>query len=257
MATSDVTLGEITNELLVRPDIRQAAFITVPTTGDPTLDRIKLRFARHAVALKYSRPAELDDLLSRWRAAMDLVVADPPHGYDDSVHGLECCLQLLRPGGILLCHDCVPPPWMATSEQPSTSAWCGVTFAAFRDVMTAHGIPWCTLATDFGLGLAVVSGDGVAPGDTPSPQRWTAESHDAYLGGYCADPFGFMRAVRPDQWRVAIDRLREGSDLGDIAARFGAWADLLPLRPQATRLSPLRRILHRVRRTLLGRARRG
>lgn len=252
MAASDVTLGSITNALLVDPDIRRAAFITAPGTGNPTLDQIKLRSVRYAVALKARHPEELDELLSMCPGTLDLVVVDPSHDYDISMHGLGVCLQLLRPGGILLCHDCVPPPRTTALQRGTDPEWCGVTFAAFRDTMSAAGVPWCTLGCDFGLGLAVIPREASPLAGSMAAERWTADSHDSYVGRYATDPFGFMRTVRPEAWRVAVDRLRQGEATDDLAARFNSWDDLKPCRASAPRHSLLWRIRDRLVKVLGG-----
>ncbi len=229
MKPNELTLGGIADALVSHPEVRMSAVITAPGTGNRALTGIRLPLARQLVALKYRQPEELDGLVGRYQASLDVVIADPNHGYGSSVHCLERCLELLSPGGILLCHDCMPPPTAASLERVADTEWCGVTFAAFRDVMTAGGVGWCTLAADYGIGIAIAPSEA-ARCATSIADAWTLASHGAYLERYLADPFRFMRAVRPEEWRTAVDRLRARRDISDLAAKFGSWDELRPFR---------------------------
>lgn len=246
MARSDLTLGALANLLLASTETKRAAIITAPETGNFALAEIDLQLARHLVAVQYEHVGEIDAVVAGGRGSFDLVVVDPFHTYESSVGALERCLDLLQPGGILLCHDCVPPPDYVDPEFRSRE-WCGVTFAAFRDVMQSRNAAWCTLAADFGIGIAVApnaASDATATGAPGFALRaegsWTVEEHDTYVERYLADPFGFMRTVRADEWRTAVERFRTGNhaavtgeradhlDLADLVAVRAEWDDLLP-----------------------------
>lgn len=252
MHPTQVTFGAVANALLSQPSVHRSAIITAPGTGNKGLDEIKLRRVRHAIVLKYSQPDELDGLVGTYGGCLDVVVVDPSHGYESSAHCLKSCLQLLSPGGALLCHDCVPPPDATSVERVAAGEWCGVTFAAFRDLMTAQGIRWCTVAADYGLGVAIAPPHGLGVDGAAAVQHWTPASHGAYLNSYRSDPFGFMRSVRPEMWSVAIERLRMGGDITDLAATFRSWDDLRLNRHAARHSSVARRAISRVLAMLRG-----
>lgn len=251
MASNNVTLGGIANALLAHPNVHRSAIITTPRTGNPTLDEIKLRFARFVIAIKYQQSEEIDELVGEYSASLDLVIADPYHSYESSVYCLESSLKLLKPGGILLCHDCVPAPDIADPKRGNDREWCGVTFAAFHDVMTSLDINWCTLAADYGLGLAIAPAAGSIAGKKTQVTPWTSNSHDVYLERYAADPFSFMRTVRAETWSTAVDRLREGKEISDLTAQFKTWDDLLPRRIAFQKKSRFHRGLYRVYKKVL------
>lgn len=227
-------LGELANILLADAGVTRAAIITSPGTGNPAVKAFDLLRLRFAVSLQYESASEIEELISFGAATFDLVVVDPLHTYESSTECYERSLELLRPGGLLLSHDCVPPPEI-TQPQFTPGNWSGVTFAAFRDVMSARHVPWFTLAADFGIGVALAdhrSGTDESVDEFPA---WSRETHDQYIDQYQRDPFGLMRTVRAEAWPEAIRRLRAHLPLSDLAADFESWDDVLPPATRARR----------------------
>jgi hypothetical protein len=216
-----VGLGGLANALMREPDMRRVVVLTARATGNPALSRLDLGLPDLLTAVQYEDPDRLHDEVTSLglTGTVDLVVADPFHTYASSWVCLGTALDLLRDGGVLAVHDCLPPPQWATPEQ-LPELWCGVSFAAFRDLCTHRGLAWCTADADFGIGIAVASRDRAA---VVVDDAWTRETHEAYLARYVADPFGFMRAVRADRALDAITCLRDGSPLDAIAAVFPGW----------------------------------
>ena len=88
---------------------------------------------------------------------------DPFHTYESSDECIEGCLDLLEPGGVMLSMTS-SPAWTRPSVVLTYEGWCGVTFAAMRDVCSARGVEWFTIDVDFGIGVAdPASGSGSDP----------------------------------------------------------------------------------------------
>lgn len=228
MGTHPATLGQLVNRLLADTEFARLACITSLTTGNPALAEIDLRLPRQLIALQYDTLEDLDQVVSNHAGQIDLAVVDPFHTYDSSTACLDRCLRLLRSGGLLVVHDCVPPPEMISPE-PLEREWSGVTFAAFRDVMIQRQLPWCTLDTDYGIGIAVAVGFETTAEQDTTTTPWSVAAHDAYVADYLADPCRFMRTVRTSAWNEAVNRLRTGGNLADLTATFTGWHTLIPL----------------------------
>jgi hypothetical protein len=84
----------------------------------------------------------------------DLVFVDPWHSYVSSLCDITFGLQLIKDEGLLLIHDCNPPD--ATCAEPEYRAgdWCGVTFAAYLDVVLfTSSLHYITVDSDYGCGV--------------------------------------------------------------------------------------------------------
>ena len=255
MPATSVQLGAVANQLFSRPDVNRVAVITSLHTGNPALRTLNLQLPQELVSVQYQQyqsNARLDEVGAAHAGWFDAVLTDPFHTYTSSVHCLDVCVRLLRPGGLLLCHDCLPEPDLIGSsslnEETLTfgGAWCGYVFAAFRDVMTAHGVAWCTLDADHGIGLAVAPPVlQAAPSSTRPP--WTPTIAAEYTAAYLADPFTMMRAVQAERWEEALGALERGATLQHITARFTTWTRLVPPKPRAL-VRLLTRIARRIER---------
>lgn len=257
-----VDLGSLANRLIADRALGAVATVTSASTGNPALQRLEHAGLDLLVALQYSHPdqheqrgpgasrrlqsladvrRQVDELGLRGR--MDLAVVDPFHSYASSLECLELGLDLLRPGGTMLVHDCLPPPHL-TGETYVGDAWCGVTFAAFRDLCRSRGLAWFTLAADFGLGVVVAS-DGRAEPVLPAPPL--GETRVVYE----QDPYAVMRVVDVADLDEALARVAAGRDVEDLVADFPGWERApvgeVPSLPPATRIANLERELDRAR----------
>lgn len=226
-STPAAGLGGLANRLIDEHRLRRIAVITSQTTGNPAVGTLDLSAVDLALVVQTpvtsgaaasTSPALAE--VQALRGGLDLVIADPFHTYEGSVECIIAATTLLRPGGLLLVHDCLPPPELISPEHMPGS-WCGVTFAAFRDLCTANNLPWFTVSNDFGVGVARVPEGGIAQ-DTPE-DAWTPGDHAEYLGRYLEDPFAMMRAVAPDDAGAAVDALLRGAAVGDLLRAFPGW----------------------------------
>lgn len=84
----------------------------------------------------------------------DLVFVDPWHTYTSSLRDIKLGLQLIRDDGVLLIHDCNPPNSTCTEPRYRPGEWCGVTFAAYLDVVLfTEGLHYITVDSDYGCGI--------------------------------------------------------------------------------------------------------
>jgi hypothetical protein len=127
----------------------------------------------------------------------DVIFVDPWHTYDATITDLQGALWLLRPGGILVVHDCSPEdPRTLTAEQ-TDGAWCGLTYRAFIDfVLAADPAGYCVVDCDYGCGL-VFTQPARLPQGLPTgrpPQRlifeWTLSCREG------SDPYPFFDSHR-------------------------------------------------------------
>jgi hypothetical protein len=84
----------------------------------------------------------------------DIILVDPWHEYDTSIRDLGDALRLLKPGGTIVVHDCLPPSEELASPTYRVGDWCGVTYKAYLDFVTARPeIEYRTVDIDFGCGV--------------------------------------------------------------------------------------------------------
>lgn len=97
----------------------------------------------------------LPDLLARFAGrTFDIVFFDPVHvrpAVDDALRALPA---LLKPGGVLVVHDCNPLREAMTSPvRTSGHGWMGETYQAFALLRHHNRAQVVTVAEDFGVGL--------------------------------------------------------------------------------------------------------
>jgi hypothetical protein len=84
----------------------------------------------------------------------DIIFVDPFHTYASSSIDLSGGFALLRPGGIMVVHDCNPDEASIASPEFTPGTWCGVTYMAFIDfTLCREGLRFYTVDTDFGCGV--------------------------------------------------------------------------------------------------------
>jgi SAM-dependent methyltransferase len=84
----------------------------------------------------------------------DVVFVDPYHSFEASKIDLEYGYKLLKPGGVLVVHDCNPPDQDLTSADYHGGYWLGQTYLAFLDFVAQRPeLEYCVVDTDWGVGL--------------------------------------------------------------------------------------------------------
>jgi hypothetical protein len=105
--------------------------------------------------------------------AYDVILVDGWHEYDNAFNDLTSALSLLRPGGTVVVHDCMPPDAEHATPEHHDGAWCGVSYEAFLDVVLAtNRLSYLTVDADYGCGI-IQKADPYAclPAQDPSRDR--------------------------------------------------------------------------------------
>lgn len=143
---------------------RRCFLLTAPTTGKRLLDNLSISKFETLVSVKYSPEIDrqngrgmyqsLADALSGIGKGnkFDISFVDPYHGYEESCLAIEESIACLNDAGWMVLHDCFPP-YELTADIFQEGAWCGSTYAAFRDVAIKGDRAWFVLDADFGLGI--------------------------------------------------------------------------------------------------------
>lgn len=145
--------------------------VCTPSTGGTFSLVDKKQFSRR-MRLMYRRPLSFSDgervdfstqaesgeelfsELMKSGERFDLVFVDPWHTYISSLRDITFGLQLIKDDGVLLIHDCNPPNATCAEPEYRAGEWCGVTFAAYLDVVLfTSGIHYITVDSDYGCGI--------------------------------------------------------------------------------------------------------
>jgi hypothetical protein len=105
-----------------------------------------------------------------WRQGLrfDVVFVDPWHEYDTSRRDLAAAFDLAVAGGAIVVHDCNPPRADVAMPEVSPVEWCGVTYRAYVDFVTARDdLAYYTVDTDYGVGvIRKLDGERTTDADT-------------------------------------------------------------------------------------------
>lgn len=158
---------EIINALIAKNRYSKYLEICTPTTGlrFSRIDQSHLRW-RHRLLYRCpvshwdgseitfrSETFAIEHLLKK-KAAYDLIFVDPYHSLDCSLRDLQFALELLRPGGTIVVHDCCPVEKSVCTPEFQTGSWFGVTYCAYVDFVLSHtALTYYTVDTDCGCGV--------------------------------------------------------------------------------------------------------
>ena len=103
----------------------------------------------------------------------DIILVDPFHEYEPSLRDIAAAFGLLVPGGTIVVHDCLPPSEALAAPQFIPGLWCGVTYKAYLDFVTARDdLVYYTVDADYGCGvIRKLSGDLRSPTPTAPEHR--------------------------------------------------------------------------------------
>ena len=88
------------------------------------------------------------------RPRFDIALIDSNHEYLLSWRDLVVVFALLREGGAMIVHDCLPPSDDLVDPEPQPGAWCGTSYKAYVDfVIDRPDLDYLTVDVDFGCGV--------------------------------------------------------------------------------------------------------
>ena len=88
------------------------------------------------------------------RLLYDVILVDPWHEYETSFRDLKEAFDLVRVGGSIVVHDCLPPCEEVAIPHFIPGGWAGVTFRAYVDfVLLRSDLRYLTVDTDWGCGV--------------------------------------------------------------------------------------------------------
>lgn len=122
---------------------------------------------------------------------IDICLVDGFHTYDCAIRDLTCAFDLLRDGGVLVVHDCLPPSESFVSPTWIQGDWAGVSYKAYLDfVLARDDFDYCTVDTDWGCGIIVKNRAWNFMEDGPSSVRGSKLASD-WLSIAGGDETGF------------------------------------------------------------------
>jgi chloramphenicol O-acetyltransferase len=84
----------------------------------------------------------------------DIALVDSWHEYETSWRDLVEGFRLIRQGGTLVVHDCLPPRSEIAVPNYIQGEWCGVSYQAYVDFISErHDLAVYTVDTDHGCGV--------------------------------------------------------------------------------------------------------
>jgi methyltransferase family protein len=169
-------MGELTKVRIIHALSKASSYtryleICTPTTGNHfgEIDQEAFELAHrmmyrwHAgfhdgLPLEYCTDASTSGVLvqeaRRRGLAYDVILVDAWHEYDNVLNDLTSALSLLRPGGTVVAHDCMPPDADHATPEYHPGPWCGVSYEAFLDfVLATNRLSYLTVDTDYGCGI--------------------------------------------------------------------------------------------------------
>ena len=111
--------------------------------------------------------------IERRRLHYDVMLVDPYHEYETSLRDIAAAFALLVPRGTIVVHDCLPPREAVAAPHFMEGEWCGVTYKAYLDFVTARDdLAYYTVDTDYGCGVIRKLADNrAAPMPPATPQQ--------------------------------------------------------------------------------------
>jgi hypothetical protein len=202
---------EIALRLAQRYGYKSYLEICTPMTGLTFAQIDKQQFERRA-RLIYRCPSDFSDgepvdfptesesgeelfgELVRSGERFDLVFVDPWHTYASSLRDILFGLHLVKQHGVLLVHDCSPPNPYCAAPEYHPGEWCGVTFAAYLDVVLfSEGLRYVTIDSDYGCGVIFKDSRKISGFDAPPDAALASQWRTLNL----AEKYSFLDKYRP------------------------------------------------------------
>lgn len=99
--------------------------------------------------------AKSDDFFATNADVFDLVFIDGLHLAEQVLADVKHSLEVLRPGGVIVLHDCLPLNSVAQYRRRSSRVWNGDVWKAFVEIRRWPHVDAATCLIDHGLGVIV------------------------------------------------------------------------------------------------------
>ena len=215
---------ELLSAVTTLTDARRCLVLTSSRNGNPLLGHLAASQFQTLVSLQYdggpdlpAKPFPSLEVVTRDAKRLgqfDVGFVDPLHDYASSLAAFGAIAGSFKRGW-LIAHDCYPP-YELSAEQYQTGAWCGSTYAAFRDVASASSRAWFVVDDDYGLGVIGPKNTGHLVGhDIPSElaARWRGADITTKRELFREHGSQLMRLVSPDRAEKLLTQLVQGEDV--------------------------------------------
>jgi hypothetical protein len=130
----------------------------------------------------------------------DVMLIDPWHEYETSYRDLKEAFDLVRVGGSIVVHDCLPPSEEVITPHFIPGGWGGLTYRAYMDfVLSRDDLRYFTVDTDWGCGVI-----GKLPRETSLKRGFNALVKSMF-GGRVADSRTVERDALAESWSKIRD----------------------------------------------------
>lgn len=144
------------------------------------VQRIDIGPREHTVVNVYP---DSDGFFSGNTRSFDIVMVDGVHMCVQALSDIENSLASLRPGGVVLLHDCLPSDAWVGSQIPHGGAWCGDVYRAAAWYFAQS--PYLCYTVDADCGIGVI--------DTSAPAGDVAHFPHRYMCDLSYDEFAASR----------------------------------------------------------------
>lgn len=146
------------------------------------------------------------------RRTFDLIFVDGLHIAEQAYRDVENALEVLNPGGSILCHDCLPTS-RAQQEVPRIQvSWTGNVWRSFLRMSQREDLHTLVFDTDRGCGL--IRREPRPPGHAPAPAELRPMDASLEWETFDAHKHELLRIVPKDQVFDVIDSLGRESEEG-------------------------------------------
>ena len=160
-----MTAAKLLNLIASNLNYKKCLFFTSRTTGTPVIEEIKIQDFTNFLSIRcktdlphYSEEEikymTIDNSIALLKKLdlFEIAFVDPFHTYSKSFKMIKFAESRLEDNSWMIVHDCMPTSDLV-NETFIEGVWCGMTFAAFRDLALQLNRAWFVVDADFGVGV--------------------------------------------------------------------------------------------------------
>lgn len=209
---SRITRLEILNRLTERFGYQR--YLEIGVAGGATFRRVRVEHKtgvdpqwRLWNLLRFEiRKVTSDRFFERNRETFDLILVDGLHHAEQAYRDIENALAVLRPGGSILVHDCLPESYEQQVVPRIAVSWTGDVWRAF--LATSRDPALSTLVFDTNRGCGLIRRPSVVPSQKRPPRdRDPLDASSLPWEDFEAHRDDWLEIVPRDQVYATIDAL--------------------------------------------------